>query len=359
MQDDANIEAPETDLPETEANESGLDNLISTALDNFSGADDNSGPSRDERGRFASAKAEGDQPEAKTEAVATEVQPALNEQPIEPPARWTEADKAAFAALPREAQALLSERNKAMEADYTRKTQEIAEFRRHAEPLLNAVQPYGEYLNTIGQQMGRHPAELIQNLLNVEYRLRTGSPQEKAQALAKIAADYGIAPQPMGTADGQQPMAAQPDPYVNHLYQQMPQIEQKLNQLEQTYQQIESERQSLQVEAFRNAKDASGQLLHPYFEDVRSHMAALIATGSANTFEEAYALAVQPINKVMQSSQAISQQANDKARQEAVEKAKRAAPVRIGGSSPKGVTAARGLDNVLSSALDQVAWPTG
>lgn len=356
MQDDANIVAPETDLPETEANESGLDNLISNALDNFSGSDDNSGPSRDERGRFASAKGEGDKPDAQTEAVAPEVQPAQTEQPIEPPARWTEADKAAFAALPREAQALLSERNKAMEADYTRKTQEIAEFRRHAEPLLNAVQPYGEYLNTIGQQMGRQPAELIQNLLNVEYRLRTGSPQEKAQALAKIAADYGIAPQPMGTADGQQPMATQPDPYVNHLYQQMPAIGQELNQLKQTVQQYEAERLNLQIEAFQNAKDANGQLLHPYFEDVRSHMAALIAAGSAATIEEAYALAVQPINKVVQSSQAVSQQANDKARQEAVEKAKRAAPVRTGGSSPKGVTAAKGLDDLISASLDKAGF---
>lgn len=357
MQDEANIEAPETDLPDTEANESGLDNLISSALDNLSGGnDEDTGPARDQSGRFA-GKAEGNEsPEAKTaDAEQAPIEPAT-EQPIEAPVRWSAEDKAAFANLPREAQALLSERNRAMEADYTRKTQEVAEFRRHAEPLLQAVQPYSQYLSYVSQNNGLSTPEIIDRLLGAEYTLRTGTPQQKTEALAKIAADYGIAPQPMDQETGEQPLARQPDPYVNHLYQQMPQIGQELNQLKQTVQQYETERLTLQIESFQSAKDASGNLLHPYFEDVKPHMASLLSSGQASSMEDAYAKAVEPINKVLQSSQAVSQQANDKARQEAVDKAKRAAPVRTGGSSPKGVTTAHGLDNLISASLDKAGF---
>jgi hypothetical protein len=99
----------------------------------------------------------------------------------------------------------------------------------------------------------------------------------------------------MGTADGQQPQATQPDPYVNHLYQQFPAIDSRLARLEQTDSQYQNERIALQVESFQTAKGPDGQLKHPYFEDVRPHMAALMQSGQAQTMEEAYEIAAAPI----------------------------------------------------------------
>src|SRR5688572_5545630 len=66
------------------------------------------------------------EPEAPT-AETPEPQPA--EQSLEAPSRWSDADKAMFAQQPREVQEFLVSRSKEMEADYTRKTQEVAETR--------------------------------------------------------------------------------------------------------------------------------------------------------------------------------------------------------------------------------------
>lgn len=341
---------------------SSLDKLISSALDRQEqpelSADDEpntntDGRARDEHGRFVSKAAPADADMAATTATdQPEAQPAP-EQPIEAPARWTEADKAAFAKLPREAQTLLSDRYKAMEADYTRKSQEVAEFRRHAEPLVQAVQPYSEYLNQIGQQVGRHPAEMIRNMIGFEYTLRTGTPEQKQQALAKLAADYGIAPALPSGEGGQQ---GQPDPYINHLYQRVPQLESKLSQFEQWMAQQEQSAVSQQVESFASARDANGNLKHPYFEDVKPHMAALMQSGQAQTMQEAYELATAPIRKFVETSEASRRQAEEKQRQDDLAKARRAAPVRTMGSAPRGNTQAKGLDALIAASMDKAGF---
>ena len=360
MQDDANIDAPETGIVETEANESTLDNLLDQAIaaHNEPTPDDQSTErSRDERGRFAS---QGNEPAKASDPAPVQTPPVLDPapqaQPVEAPARWNADDKAAFEALPHDAKERLLRLNKGMEADYTRKTQEAAEIRRHAEPLLQAVSPFNEYLTAVGQQLGAQPAQLVHNLIATEYMLRTGTPEQKAAALAKIAASYGIAPQPMGTADGQQPQATQPDPYVNHLYQQFPAIDSRLARLEQTDSQYQNERIALQVESFQTAKGPDGQLKHPYFEDVRPHMAALMQSGQAQTMEEAYEIAAAPIVRHLQSSQSVRQEAEEKARREAIEKAQRAAPVRAGGSAPRGVSHTSDLDALLDQQLSKAGY---
>lgn len=52
-----------------------------------------------------------------------------DETAFDPPARWSREDKEAFQALPAPAQKLVLERNQAMEADYTRKSQALASER--------------------------------------------------------------------------------------------------------------------------------------------------------------------------------------------------------------------------------------
>ena len=72
---------------------------------------------------------ESDEAEKKTEGEADQAkQPAF-----EPPARWSDDAKAVFQKLPHEAQALLLDRHKAMEADHTRRTQDAARVSKEAE----------------------------------------------------------------------------------------------------------------------------------------------------------------------------------------------------------------------------------
>ena len=59
-----------------------------------------------------------------------------------------------------------------MEADYTRKTQEIA-------PLRNAAEKWTPYLSNIQAD----PAQTFDQLMQHEYGLRTGTNQQKIEIL--------------------------------------------------------------------------------------------------------------------------------------------------------------------------------
>lgn len=68
---------------------------------------------------------------------------------FDPPARWSKAEKEAFQTLPGEAQKLVLDRNQAMEADHTRKSQALAQERRQFED--DAAQVATELRERVGR----------------------------------------------------------------------------------------------------------------------------------------------------------------------------------------------------------------
>ena len=347
------------DLPATEPVAKGLDAIISSAIDAAEAPAETvekpvstEGRARDEHGRFvakdtaaAEAPVEGPAEATAKPADQATVEPAS--QPLEPPARWSEADKAKFAAMPREAQEAILERNKAMEADYTRKTQELSSFRSQAEPLLKAVEPHQAYLAQLAQVTGSTPAALVHDVLNAERTLRTGTPEQKATALLQIAADYGI--DLRGLAGGGQAQAL--DPLTHELRQTVSQLANRVNAQEQQYAQVQTERLAAEIESIRTAKDANGNLLRPFFDQVKPIMAQYLQSGEAATLDEAYDKATAPFQAMIAQQAKAQAEAAEKARLEAIEKAKRAQPVRSTGSQPGGAVQAKGLDAVLNAAM--------
>lgn len=266
--------------------------------------------------------------------------PAL--QPIAPPERWTEADKTAFAALPREAQQLLVDRNRAMEADYTRKSQEVAELRRNAEPLLNVAQQHQPYL----AQFGLTPATALPILVQAHQTLMTGPVEQRVQALARLAADAGIDLAAMSRGE-----VAAPDPAYQQLRQELNQLKQSQEQERLSREQEQNQQLALQIDAFANSKTADGQPKYPHFGAVRGVMARLYGSGEASTLEEAYEKATQPIRDAVAAELKARQDDAKKADQQALEKARKAAPVKSVGTAPNGIAKAKGLDAILSEAM--------
>jgi hypothetical protein len=261
-------------------------------------------------------------------------EPALQVQPIEPPARWTPDKKASFATWPRDVQEAVVARNSELEADYTRKTQEAADLRRTAEPLLKAIKPYEAYLNELAPVIGQTPDAMIASLLGIEYQLRKGDPQKKAKALRDIAASYGI---DLAALSRGEPPAAQ----------SFGTLEQRLTQTEQM---IEAERQrqtAQEIEAFSNATDAAGRSRYPHFPRVRGVMAFLLRDDPALTLEAAYQKATEPLQQAVAEELRVRQEAADRERQQTVEKARKVAPVKSSGSSPNGSAKAKDLDALL------------
>jgi hypothetical protein len=274
-------------------------------------------------------------------------------QPLEPPARWTPDKKASFASWPRDVQETVVARNSELEADYTRKTQEAADLRRTAEPYLHAIKPYEAYLNELAPIIGQTPDTMIASLLGAEYQLRTGDPHEKAQALRDIAVSYGIDLAALSRGELPASSASQtrvdtpPDPHYQQLRQSFGTLEQRLAQTEQM---IEAERQrqtAQEIEAFANARDALGHPRHPHFPRVRGVMSQLLRDDPALSLEAAYQKAIEPLQQAIAEELRVRQQMADRQRQQAVEKARRVAPVRSSGSSPNGSAKAKDLDALL------------
>jgi hypothetical protein len=269
--------------------------------------------------------------------------PASQLQPVEPPARWTPDKKASFASWPRDVQEAVVARNSELEADYTRKTQEAAELRRTAEPYLHAIKPFEAYLNELAPIIGQTPDTMIANLLGAEYQLRTGDPVEKAQALRDIAASYGIDLAALSRGE----LPAQPEPHYQQLRQSFGTLEQRVAQTEQMIE-AERQRQTAQaIEAFANARDASGRPSHPHFPRVRGVMAFLLRDDPALTLGAAYRKAIEPLQQAVAEELRVRQEAAERERQEAVEKARKVAPVKSSGSSPNGSAKAKDLDALL------------
>jgi hypothetical protein len=139
---------------------------------------------RDEHGRFKAKAGE--------EAKPGE-QPAAPEAPDDIK-RWSDEDRAAFAALPKEGQDLVLRRHKAMEADYTRKTQEVASTRRELGEVSNMIERYRPILAADGIT----PAQGVENLVRlndfylrdpaayVAYVVENTPNIDKAQLLARL-----------------------------------------------------------------------------------------------------------------------------------------------------------------------------
>jgi hypothetical protein len=195
---------------------------------------------------------------------------------------------------------------------------------------------------------------MIASLLGAEYQLRTGDPQQKAQALRDIAASYGIdlaalsrGELPAKHSATQTRVNALADPHYQQLRQSFGTLEQRLAHTEQM---IEAERQrqtAQEIESFINARDASGRPRHPHFQRVSGVMAFLCRDDPALTLEAAYQKAIEPLQEAIAEELRVRQQTAEQQRQETVEKARKAAPVKSSGSSPNGSAKAKDLDALL------------
>lgn len=264
---------------------------------------------RDQRGRFA-PKA---QPEASTtdpvvDASAAPVEPAAPTAPetptvpaVEVPQHWAAQDKELFGKLPPEGQKFLLDRHRAMEGDYTRRMQEIA-------PLRKAVEPWSQYLT----QIRATPEQAFDALIGMEHTLRTGSPEQKQQALQQLAADYEIT---LGQAA--QPAADEyVDPQVMALNQKLAQLEAWKNSREQREEQYQRQQQQQEhsklvstLDAFVAEKTEAGAPAHPHYEAVRATMGALMSGGQADDLKTAYDMAVWARPDLRQQLVAAQQEA--------------------------------------------------
>lgn len=265
---------------------------------------------------------------------------------LEPPQHWSEADKTAFKAATPEVQEWALRRDKEMTGDYTRKTQEIANFRKTWDPVNEM------FASHIAQ--GMNPAAVIQRWAQVAQHLQ----QNPAQALQQLAQQYNI--NLSSLTQGQKPDNDDMfvDPRVNQLQQQLQQLQGHLQSRDQAELTARQRTYENEIQAFAEQKTETGDPAHPFFEEVMQDMMMLArsqrAAGYEPKLQDLYDNAVWS-NPIVREKQLAAQQkaAAQKAEKEAIEKAKKAqkAAKSVGGAAPsepaKDVSIRESLESLL------------
>lgn len=316
------------------------------------------GPGRDEKGRFAK-KSEPDAAPEEAPAVEVPVQSA-DAKPETPPVAaekpaytdghfrgWAPEQRKAFEALPAEAKSFALDLSKHFQAQLTKQTTEAAELRKAADPVLSALESEREFF--AAQNMT--PVEAFKGYANIERTLTFGNFAEKVDLIRQICTRYGVPFALQGPADPQDPQSEQYAALHDNRAEIARERAERLR-LQNQLNTFERERLSQTVQAFQSATNPDGTPKHPHFETVKAAMSVLLQQGKAQSLDEAYALAAKPIEDLIAAKALEAHQKAERSHQEAIEKAKKASPVKASPAPLNGKSNPKGLDQVIAAALD-------
>lgn len=201
------------------------------------------------------------------------------------PEHWSQADKDLIAGLPKEHQAKVVERYKAIEAGFTPKLREAAEIRRQYQGAMEIFAPHVEGL----RQRGQTPSDVIrawasieQDLMQGQQLAAQGQPNIRgAQHVARIIQAYGVDPGAVAAIlRGETPEASAGNGVAHGdvppvVLQQINEVRARLDAREAADAAAQTASLTAQVDAFMAEKDAGGALKYPYFSEVRHDMATL------------------------------------------------------------------------------------
>jgi len=265
-----------------------------------------------------------DEPEEAEEDEAVEEDTAELEA-LAAPNHWPKEFAAKFEALEPAAQHMFMERYKDLEGDYTRKTQDVAKFKKRNEAFTEMFAPFkGDF-----ERAGMDEVGAVRQLLAAHDYLR----KDPQNAIAWLANQYGVDVGAVGNDPAAEDEYA--DPEVKALKQQVAQLTGFIqNQQTQQQSQVEASTQSL-IDQFASETDANGNLKHPHFEKVRGVMGTLISAQNAKDLNTAYEMAVyaDPELRQEQVKAMAAAQSQDSVKTEAVKKAKKAARSKVRGSA--------------------------
>lgn len=337
----------ENGTPEEPADEISLTDTLTELWDKAE-----SEAPRDGSGKFTSseppaeeaAEPEGESTDSAPEEETTQEQ---GEAPaIEAPSHWSEADKALFEKAPDELKSWMLDRHKAMEADYTRKTQEVAEDRKVAQEFKQTIQPY----EAIMRSEGATPIQAVTELLNMAYVLRVGTPQQKLQLITNTARQFGV-DLSQSTAEPEYR-----DPQIAALEADVDGLKTKLTSQEMKAAQERAVQIQTQVESFKSETTPEGSPKYPHFEKLRGTMGDLIRIsgqkGQALSIAEAYEQAAWADKDIRQEILSAQQKAAEK-KSEAERKAKAEAAKKAKGLGVKGAAPTTGKPKSIADELSE------
>lgn len=241
--------------------------------------------------------------------------------PLEPPPEWSADDQGIFRSVPEHVQTWLLDRHNSATAQVTERLTQLA-------PLQRIQEQWQPYVDKIGAPID----QAIDQLFRAEMVLRTGTPEQKRQAIAGLVSTYGVEfdrGSPIPEELSNDPVASALTPQLQQVMEGLHRLQSQVDSRFGEMQQSQQQQQEGALRAFAEQKDEKGNLLHPYFGEVRTLMEALAtqakAAGTATTIEEVYRQACRASPTVWPKIQAAERSADLRERQRAAADKKRAA----------------------------------
>ncbi len=268
MENELNVEAAVDSI----ASDIGLGNEEETGATNAEAADTNDAAGIDNAAGDQAEGATGDQREnAEQQEQQTQVRQA--------PKAWAKEKHEIWSKLDPSAQEYIELREKQMLEGLS----QYGEAAKNGKEWQEAVKDYMPLI----QAQGITAPAAVKYLFEAHRSLSSGSPEDKAAYLVRVAKSYGIDMAKAAAAAG----AANDEPAsVRELRERTERLERERQ--EELRARSEENRKSVQktVAAFADAKDEKGNLKHPYFDECAEDIVALINAG--HTLETAYEKAI-------------------------------------------------------------------
>jgi len=283
--------------------------------------------------------------EIAAEAEDTEATEVTEDVGLTAPDHWSSENKTLFESQTPEAQQFLLDRHKEMEADYTRKTQDIAEVRNELGPYWDKFSAQRGHL----QRQGISTSQYLENLTNADLMLS----RDPVGGIRQIAQAYGV---DLSDPSFLQEQSAV-DPQVQTLQQELSELRNTITQRDQAAYETSLSTFQEQINSFATKTTETGEAAHPYFEEVMNDMVVLAQAeqtqGRTPELSKLYEQAVwaNPTTRAKQLAADKAVQAADaekRARAKAA-KAKEASSSLSGSPDVSGVNASLSLEEELSA----------
>ena len=294
---------------------------------------------------------EEDQPEETEEGVEEEQveEKAPELEALTAPKHWPKEEQEIFNAWDANVQHQVMDRYKAMEGDYTKKTQALAKYKKRNESLDEIYGPFRDDF----QRAGMDEVAATRQLLAAHKYLR----EDPQQALKWLAQSYGVDLKAVNDDTAIEDEYA--DPQMKAMQQQIAQLQGTITNQQQQAQNMQKQEVQAMIDNFQTAKDADGNLKHPHFDVVQNQMSGLISSGVAKDIESAYEMAVyaNPETRAKVLEEKVKNETKQEVKAEAVQKAKKQQRVNVKGSGtpsnsavPSGMT----LNETIKFSMKQL-----
>lgn len=250
------------------------------------------GQARDDHGKFT--KSEPQQAQASAQQQTAQPDPAQQQAQSNAPVRPTTWKKdylpiwdklATGAALTPEEATKLAAYTQQRETEYKTGVSTYKAEAEKAKELQEAVAPFMPEL----QRYNIKATDWIASLGNAHRTLALGTPEQKLQMFSRLAQEYGV---PLQMISGAQ-QGQQQDPVTMQLLQEIQNLKSQVGGVSAWRQQ--QEQATIQSEIAK-MEDVTK---YPFFQQVRGMMAQLLETGQAQDLHMAYAMAVEPIEAMI------------------------------------------------------------